>query len=321
MGGTLSVESTPGRGSTFRFQVVLRPAPVRCRERQAPWLCRAPRRLRILLVEDNATNRLVASRTLERMGHRVDAVADGWKAVETVRSIPYDLVLMDVMMPQMDGLTATRLIRAERGAFSRTPIVGLTADAERNREVACREAGMDGFVGKPVTAERLARVIEGIMAACDGDAAMTDGCPMLDEAVLLRLSDDIGPSNTVDVVRLFLDEAPRVRGRLDRAIATRDRTLLREVHTLASAARSVGLQRVGQAAADAEAQLSVGEGAADVLASLPVLLQQSVALLAEWEAQPHAPAQLFATGQIPERDRTAQHDEALFQLDQPILAP
>ena len=70
-------------------------------------------RLRILLVEDNGTNRLIASRMLEHMGHRVDAVADGAEAVQRCESIPYDLVLMDVMMPEMDGLTATRLIRSE----------------------------------------------------------------------------------------------------------------------------------------------------------------------------------------------------------------
>ena len=120
-------------------------------------------KLRILLVEDNGTNRLVATRMVERMGHRVDAVADGAEAVRAVRSIPYDLVLMDVMMPEMDGLTATRLIRAEPGPVGRTPIIGLTANAEPSKEAACHDAGMDGFVSKPVTAERLATAIQAVM--------------------------------------------------------------------------------------------------------------------------------------------------------------
>ena len=141
-------------------------------------------RLRILLVEDNGTNRLIASRMLERMGHRVDAVADGAEAVRAAQSIPYDLVLMDVMMPEMDGLTATRLIRSEPGPVGRTPIIGLTANAERSKEAACREAGMDGFVSKPVTAERLAAAIEAVMIAGAVTPTGESVLPLLDERVL-----------------------------------------------------------------------------------------------------------------------------------------
>jgi signal transduction histidine kinase/DNA-binding response OmpR family regulator len=290
MGGLLSVESTPGQGSTFHFGVALRPAPILFVEEQAVWRTRQPaRRLHILLVEDNATNRLIASRMLERMGHRVDAVADGSEAVETVQTMPYDLVLMDVMMPEMDGLTATRLIRDLPGHTSRTPIVGLTANAERSREAACREAGMDGFVSKPVTAERLAEAIDDVTTTCRGEAK-ADCCPQLDEAVLSRLADDIGFANALDVVQLFLDEAPRMMNRLEQAIRVEDRALLREVHTLASAARSVGLLRVGQTAADVESLLSAGRPTAPLLAALPDILAEDVSLLADWMSHQHATA-------------------------------
>jgi signal transduction histidine kinase/CheY-like chemotaxis protein/HPt (histidine-containing phosphotransfer) domain-containing protein len=290
MSGLLSVESVPGVGSTFSFEIMLKDAPeeaVRGDEKAAPSRGVA-QRLRILLVEDNGTNRLIASRMVEHMGHCVDAVADGAEAVRAARSVPYDLVLMDVMMPEMDGLTATRLIRSESGRVGRTPIIGLTANAERSKEAACREAGMDGFVSKPVTAERLAAAIEAVVIA--GAVTPTGGSvlPLLDGRVLDRLADDIGADGAVDVVRLFLAEAPRMIARLEQSSISGGRTLVREVHTLASAARSVGLLRVGNTAADMEQSAGMQEPDAGELTDLLDQLHQSVARLAEWEASREA---------------------------------
>ena len=122
------------------------------------------RKLRILLAEDNATNRLVATARLEMLGHRVDAVANGLEAVEAVQIAPYDLVLMDVMMPEMDGLAATRAIRRLEGPAAALPIVALTANAFREDEEECRAAGMDGFLAKPLSAAQLAAVVDQAMA-------------------------------------------------------------------------------------------------------------------------------------------------------------
>ena len=166
MGGDIGVESTPGTGSTFRFSIKLRQtaAPhlvqvvAPAAEAQAP-------RCRILVAEDNATNRLVVTRMLERRGHRVDCVGNGLEAVEAVRTIPYDLVLMDMMMPEMDGLSATRAIRALSGACAQVPLVGLTANVLTTDKEACLEAGMNGFLTKPVTAERLAETIRQVAGA------------------------------------------------------------------------------------------------------------------------------------------------------------
>jgi signal transduction histidine kinase/ActR/RegA family two-component response regulator len=162
MGGSISVSSTPGVGSEFNFNVLLgqteagavRKAPVV----QADPVQGGPR-YRILLAEDNGTNRMVVSRILERMGHRVDAVGNGLEAVEAVASIPYDLVLMDVIMPEMDGLAATRSIRAMNDPAASIQIVGLTGGAQRSDEEECLRAGMNRVCVKPITASGLAQVI------------------------------------------------------------------------------------------------------------------------------------------------------------------
>jgi signal transduction histidine kinase/ActR/RegA family two-component response regulator len=166
MGGSISVESVPGVGSTFSFDVALqsRRASDGARgPRPAPTLA-AGIGYRILVAEDNSTNRLVVTKILERMGHRVDSVCNGLEAIEAVRTIPYDLVLMDVMMPEMDGLAATRGIRALAAPNGEIAIIGLTASALREEETACMQAGMDLFATKPITAERLAECIAQAMA-------------------------------------------------------------------------------------------------------------------------------------------------------------
>ena len=160
MGGGITVESEPGQGSTFRFDILLRVAPdaagATTPDAAAP---REMPRLRILLAEDNSTNRLVLTHRLQQMGHRTDAVCDGREALEAVQVRPYDLIIMDMMMPGMDGLEATRAIRALPGPESRLPIIGLTAAAMPEDEAACLEAGMDGYERKPIGTGRLRAAI------------------------------------------------------------------------------------------------------------------------------------------------------------------
>jgi two-component system, sensor histidine kinase len=277
MGGSITVESVPGEGSTFRFDVRLKEACGQIEEQASGPTCDPSRHLRILLVEDNGTNRLVASRMLERMGHHVDSAEDGHEAVLAVRAIPYDLILMDIMMPEMDGLTATRLIRREPAPNGTAPIIGLTANAMESKAAECREAGMNGFIGKPVTAERLAAGINAVVGPADRTS-------LLDEQILAVLADDIGADGTSDVVRLFLAEVPSVRQRLDDASTGRGLALLREVHTLASSARSVGLVQFAQVAADIELTMEKGVPNPEQIAALKDLLDASVTRLAAWEA-------------------------------------
>ena len=129
--------------------------------------------LRILLADDNNTNRIVIARMLERLGHKVDMVGNGLEAVEAVRTRPYDLLVMDIAMPKMDGLAATEAIRDMTGRRGRVPIVGLTANAAGSAEQDCYRVGMNAFVTKPVTPERLDQAMR--HAIVGASAAATPG--------------------------------------------------------------------------------------------------------------------------------------------------
>ena len=110
----------------------------------------AQRPLRILLAEDNVVNQKVAVRLLERMGYRPDVASNGCEALEAVHRQPYDVVLMDVQMPEMDGLEAARRIRSEFDALNRPRLVALTANALQGDKQVCLEAGMDDYLAKPL---------------------------------------------------------------------------------------------------------------------------------------------------------------------------
>lgn len=167
MGGEITAESELGKGSTFRFTVrVRRVADVRRSGAGAPIAAAsAAGPLRVLVAEDNQTNQIVIRAMIAKLGHRADLVANGMEAVDAVRRRPYAVVLMDVMMPEMDGLEATRLIRALPAPLNRIPILGLTAQAAAAEHEACLAAGMDRVITKPVTMAELADAIAEIAAA------------------------------------------------------------------------------------------------------------------------------------------------------------
>jgi signal transduction histidine kinase len=160
MGGNMGFDSVEGAGSTFWFEIEAPPAEALVAPPQAD-LADAPLEgLHVLIVDDNRTNRIVGMKTLQALGAEADTADSGQAAIAAISVTAYDLVLMDINMPGMDGMEATRRIRELGGERALTPIIALTADVMSHHTAAYRAAGMNGFVPKPFSpTELLAEVL------------------------------------------------------------------------------------------------------------------------------------------------------------------
>jgi CheY-like chemotaxis protein/HPt (histidine-containing phosphotransfer) domain-containing protein len=219
--------------------------------RPVPTPRRAPvpptRPMRVLVAEDNSVNQRVIVRLLEKFGHSVAITGDGREALAALDREPFDAVLMDVQMPQMDGFEATRLIRAnEAGTGRRIPVVAMTAHAMKGDRERCLAAGMDDYVSKPVQQSELLRVLD--WASGVGPAVEAPGpvqtpppaAPVLDRAAAVaRLGGD--EELFAEVATVFCGDAPKWLAEIRRALDADDApTVRRAAHGLKGAAGYVG---------------------------------------------------------------------------------
>jgi PAS domain S-box-containing protein len=164
MGGHIAIESEPGRGTTFSFTIRL---PLASEVLPVPESAHsiatvAASSLRVLLVEDNPANQKLATYILQQRGHTVAVAADGQQGFQMSRETPYDVILMDVQMPGMDGLEATKAIRAWENGQKHVPIIAMTAHAMKSDRQRCLAAGMDAYLSKPVNAQKLIVLVESL---------------------------------------------------------------------------------------------------------------------------------------------------------------
>jgi CheY-like chemotaxis protein/anti-sigma regulatory factor (Ser/Thr protein kinase) len=161
MGGAMWVESEPGRGAAFHFNIVAETADLAPAPAPQPPVAGAANLppLRVMVADDNAVNRKVALSSLKRLGYQADAAVNGVELLERLRHAVYDIVFMDVQMPEMDGLEATRRIRRELPPARQPRIVAMTAAAFPEDRARCLNAGMDDYVAKPVGMEELGAVL------------------------------------------------------------------------------------------------------------------------------------------------------------------
>ena len=204
------------------------------------------KRLHILLAEDNRVNQLVAARMLEKMGHSVSVADDGKEALSAFESDSFDLVLMDVQMPRMDGFEATKAIRErERHTGGHVPIVALTAHATGEDRDECVARGMDGYLTKPINRRRLLDLIECIATA---PCAQCFDSPPREESVEMPLSldKDSIPENLTGSTTAFLRVCERMMDRLREAVSGNDRrNFRRRTRALKGALSTLGTSKTG----------------------------------------------------------------------------
>ncbi len=177
MGGDIGASSVPGKGSRFWFHLTASPIDSEPLLRRPEPIESAPLNLRVLVAEDNAVGQIVARKMLERMGCRVDVASDGQMVLAFLSRDDYDIILMDCQMPVMDGFEATRRIRMAEPPGTHIPIIALTANAMREDELACREAGMDGHLAKPIEVDRLSQVLRSCVANARSRTALLRSNP------------------------------------------------------------------------------------------------------------------------------------------------
>jgi PAS domain S-box-containing protein len=218
----------------------------------------APSSLRILLAEDNPMNQKVALRLLERLGYTADVAANGLEALAALERQPYDVVLMDVQMPELDGLDATRRICERWPPESRPLIIAMTANALPEDREACFAAGMNDYVAKPIRADELARALKRARPLRNGAGAEEPEID-LDADALQNLRDLGGDDFLREVVEAFLTDAPALIASLRSSLEQENAEELRRVaHTLKSNGATLGAEAFAELCRTLEQQAKAG---------------------------------------------------------------
>ena len=275
MGGEITASSRPGEGSVFTFSLPWQAHEASAADAPAVTDITAhhpaTQRLRVLVAEDHPVNREYMAALLDNLGHLAHFTANGEEAVLAVQQHDFDLVLMDLHMPVLDGLGATRAIRALPNRTAATlPIVALTADALELTRQRCLVAGVNDFLTKPVSPQKLASSLRRLFgsAVCDGGdssaappgpptAHAPDGAPVVDEAALQMALHAMPRDRLAGLIDAYLNQGPQTVQRLRAAVRDAQPLELRvNAHATRGAALNLGLSAL---AATAEA---LHEGAA-----------------------------------------------------------
>ncbi len=247
----------------------------------APLAERLP--LRILLAEDNAVNQKVATKILAKLGYRVDVAANGFEVLDALTRQPYDVVLMDVQMPDLDGLSATQQIRRDLPRDRQPRIIAMTANAMQSDREVCLAAGMDDYISKPVRVEDLVAALERTGAEPPHAPADAAGPGAVDRDVLEQLQVSLGaesPAIIAEIIDLFLEDLPLQIAMIEEGVRDGAAVVVqRAAHTVKASAATVGAHGLATQSQALEDLVRRGDlGAAG--AQIRILKATSVAVMA-----------------------------------------